>query len=169
MANGRDILKNGEVLTPEELRLFVEKAKSGRDNTEAVIGVITNEIVEQIKNMSGEIVSKIRVDSEHIRHSYNKISHKLEAGDIFHIIDVINKPDTMALSSEQNHGSKVLLFKADINGELFFVMGIHKKDNGYLSLITAYRGKKAGRDSTGKNPRAYVQNGAPTADALLSS
>jgi hypothetical protein len=76
---------------------------------------------------------------------------------------VINNPAEITLSPKLNHGSKVLIFKGNINGDIYFAEGIHTKD-GYLSLITCYRPRKSRRDPDGTpkaDPGANVQDGAP--------
>ncbi|GHT72102.1 hypothetical protein FACS1894110_26340 [Spirochaetia bacterium] len=150
-------------LSQQELRQFIDESRNGKDNKKVFIGTIEPETAEKIKNICGEDLSDIVLDSEHVRHSYNKINHNLESDDILHSVEVINNAIEIKLSPKLNHGSKVLIFKGSVNGGIFFAEGIHSK-NGYLSLITCYRPKKSGRDPDGTpkaNPGANVQNDAP--------
>jgi hypothetical protein len=150
-------------LKAPELEKFVDEARNGKDNQKALIGTIGLETIRKIKAICGEDVSKIMLDGEHIRHSYNKISHNLKSDDILYSVEVINNAKEITLSPKLNHGSKVLLFKGNVNGDIFFAEGIHAK-KGCLSLITCYRPKKSRRDPDGTleaNPGANVRNGAP--------
>jgi hypothetical protein len=154
--------KSGQ-LSPKELKQFIDEARNGKDNHRAFIGTVKPETIRKIKEISEEAVSNIMLDSEHIRHSYNKTSHNLESDDVLYSVEVINNAREIKLSPKLNHGSKVLIFKGDVSGEIRFAEGIHSKD-GYLSLITCYRPKKSRRDPDGTpeaDPGANVLNGAP--------
>jgi hypothetical protein len=162
MGKGKKLIKNGDILTTEELRRFINYSLINTEKKEAVIGIVNEDISQKIKEISNETVSEVRIDGDHIRHSYNKSAHNLESDDLLHSMEVINKPTEIALETKLNHGSKVLIFKGNVNGEIYFIEGIHAK-GGYISLITCYRQRKAGRGPTGINPRANVQDGAPIA------
>jgi hypothetical protein len=155
-------------LTIWELEKFIDEARNGKDNQKAFIGTVEPEAAKRIKDISGEDISngtmvRIMLDSEHIRHAYNKISHNLESNDVLYAVEVINNATEIKLSPKLNHGSKVLIFKGNVHGEIYFAEGIHSKA-GYLSLITCYRPKKSGRDPDGTpkaDPGANVRNGTP--------
>jgi hypothetical protein len=131
------------VLSSIEFKEFIDEALSTDKNDSANIGIVEAETRKKIKDISGDAVSHIEVDMGHIRHSINKKEHNLDSGDLLHSVYAINHATEIKLSEKDNKGSKVLEFKADINGDIYFIESIHNKGDGFLSLITCYRQKKS--------------------------
>jgi hypothetical protein len=183
-----------DILNKDELKNFIDRALNTKENARAKVGIISKETRGKIKEICGEDVSHIEVDMAHVRHALNKPAHNLESSDILLSEEAINNAQEIKLGDELNHGSRVLEFKADIGGKIYFIESIHKKGDGFLSLITCYRQKKARRGSTEiqkrvsrsirpercasclrkspdavkRPPRAHVQDAIPPLDLLSS-
>jgi hypothetical protein len=135
------------ILNEDELKNFIDRALKTKENVRAKIGVISKETRGKVKEICGEDMSHIEVDMYHIRHALNKPAHNLESSDILLSEEAINNAEEIKLADKLNKGSQVLEFKADIDGKIYFVEGVHRKGDGFLSLITCYRQKKARRGS----------------------
>jgi L-threonylcarbamoyladenylate synthase len=134
-------------LTTEELKKFIEESRTSRSDNHAWIGNVEAGTALRIKAISGVDISKIMIEGGAIRHSYNKAHHNLEDTDLLHAAELINKAKSIELSTQKHRGSDVLIFKGDINGEIIFLKAVRPKHGGWLSLVTCYRPKKAGRGS----------------------
>ena len=77
-------------LTHDELKVFVEKARTGKTNDNAFIGIVASAAVQRIEALCGKKVEKIMLASGAVRHSYGKVYHLLGKDDIFHFVDVVN-------------------------------------------------------------------------------
>jgi hypothetical protein len=134
-------------LSPGELLDFIDEARNGNINKNAWIGVVRTEASERIEAVAGIRVSKIMIESGAVRHAYNKAHHLLEEDDLLHAAEVINNPTSIELSPRKHRDSSVLIFKGNINGEIYFLEALRPKHEGWLSLISCYRPKKAGQGS----------------------
>jgi hypothetical protein len=132
----------------QELKDFVDEARSGKDIKRALIGTVAPDAAKRIKIICGIDVKAIILESNAVRHVYGKPSHNLEEDDLLHIADVINTSTDIGLSERSHQGSVVLTFKKDIRGEIDFVEEVRVKHNGQLALVTCYRPRKAGRGPT---------------------
>jgi hypothetical protein len=134
-------------LNPDELRGFIDEARNGSANKNAWIGVVQTEVSERIKAAFGARVSKIMIESGAVRHAYNKAHHLLEEDDLLHAVEVINNPASIELSPRKHRDSNVLVFRGNVNGEIYFLEAVRPKHDGWLSLVSCYRPKKAGQGS----------------------
>jgi hypothetical protein len=134
-------------LSRGELEGFISEARTGRANKNAWIGQVNPETAARIRDILGVDISKIMVESGAVRHSYGKKHHNLEDDDLFHAVEVINKPLSIELSPQKHRDSTVLVFKGNVNGEICFLEALRPKHEGWLSLVTCYRPKKAGQGS----------------------
>jgi hypothetical protein len=130
------------ILNKDELKNFIDRALNTKENEKAKIGVVNEKTRGRIKGICGEEVSHIEADMEHIRHALNKPAHNLESSDILLSEEAINNAQEIRLIDDLNKGSKMLEFKTDIDGVIYFIEGVHKKGDGFLSLIICYRQKK---------------------------
>ena len=126
-------------LTHEQLKLFIEEARTGKSNKKAFIGTVTPDAVQRIKSICGKKVQRIMLESGAIRHSYSKDYHLLEDDDIFYYIDVVNTSTDIQFSGKKHLNNDVLTFTKDINGKILFAVEVRVKHEGWLSLITCYR------------------------------
>ncbi|WP_157784270.1 hypothetical protein [Treponema primitia] len=135
-------------LSSQELKQFIAEERNGKENKSVWIGIVEPEAAERIKTVCGDEVSKIMLESGAVRHSYNKAHHNLADTDLEYAVTVINSPSTIiALSNQKHRDSEVLSFKGNINGEIYFLEAVRPKHQGWLSLVTCYRPKKAGQGS----------------------
>jgi hypothetical protein len=135
-------------LSAQELKQFIDEARNGKENKSVWIGMVEPEAAKRIKAVCGAGVSKIMLESGAVRHSYNKTHHNLEDNDLEYAVAVINNPTvTIGLSNQKHRDSEVLTFKGNINGEIYFLEAVRPKHDGWLSLVTCYRPKKAGQGS----------------------
>ncbi|GHT53256.1 hypothetical protein FACS1894106_3870 [Spirochaetia bacterium] len=136
------------LLSPHELKRFIDEERNGKTNKSVWIGMVEPEAARRIKAVSGAAVSKIMLESGAVRHSYNKAHHNLEDNDLSYAVEVINNAATIIeVSSQKHRDSDVLTFKGNINGEIYFLEAVRPKHDGWLSLITCYRPRKAGQGS----------------------
>jgi hypothetical protein len=158
------MVNGGKALTKAQLRAFVEETKLPGEKKRAVLGTVTADAAARVRHLTGISVSTIILDSDRVKHSYGKTSHNLENDDLLHMVDGINTTTDVVRSPKDNFCSPVVIFSDDIYGEIHFVEGVHKKEDGFISLVTAYRDKKMRRGPDGMpgtNPGANVRNDSP--------
>ena len=126
-------------LTQDELKVFVEKSRTGKSNDKAFIGTVAVDAAQRIEAVCGKKVGKIMLESGAVRHSYSKDYHLLENDDIFHYVDVVNTAIDIRLSGEKHLNNEVITFTKDINGEILFTVEVRVNYGGWLSLVTCYR------------------------------
>jgi len=126
-------------LTHDELKVFVEEARTRKTNDKAFVGTVTPAAAQRIESVCGKKVEKIILESGAIRHSYNKEYHLLEKDDIFHYVDVVNTAVDIRLSRKKHLNNDVITFTKDINGQILFAAEVRVNHGGWLSLITCYR------------------------------
>jgi hypothetical protein len=126
-------------LTHDELKVFVEKARTGKTNDKAYIGTVTPVAAQRIEAVCGKKVEKIMLESGAIRHSYSKEYHLLEKDDIFYYIDMINTSIDIKLSGKKHLNNDVIIFTKDISGQILFAVEVRLNHGGWLSLVTCYR------------------------------
>jgi hypothetical protein len=135
-------------LSSQELKHFIDEERNGKENKSVWIGMVESDAARRIKAVCGAEVSKIMLESGAVRHSYNKAHHNLEDTDLEFAVAVINNPATIIeLSGQKHRDSEVVTFKGNINGEIYFLEAVRPKHDGWLSLVTCYRPKKAGQGS----------------------
>jgi hypothetical protein len=126
-------------LTHDEVKTFVEEARTGKTNEKAFIGTVTPDAALRIESICGKKVQKIMLESGAIRHSYGKEYHLLENDDIFHYVDAVNTATDIQFSGKKHLNNDVLTFTKDLNGKILFAVEVLVKHDGWLSLITCYR------------------------------
>jgi len=126
-------------LTQDQLKLFVEEARTGKTNEKAFIETVTPAAVQRIEAVCGKKVEKIMLESGAIRHSYSKDYHLLEKDDIFFYADVVNTATDIRLSDKKHLNNNVITFTKDIRGQILFTTEVRVNHGGWLSLITCYR------------------------------
>jgi hypothetical protein len=137
----------------EEFTKFVHEAINSLDNAivkRAYIGDVTVEAAQRIKAVCGKTMGKIMVDNGQIRHAYKKLSHNLEADDIFHIIDVINTAPSITLSDKKFLHNPALVFEKDISGNITFLVQVRVEYGGWLAFADCWRKNK--KDKAGDAP-----------------
>ena len=126
-------------LANDELKTFVEEARTGKNNDKAFIGTVSSDAVLRIESACGKKVQKIMLESGAIRHSYSKEHHLLKNDDIFYYVDVVNTATDIQISKKKHLCNDVITFAKDVNGKILFVVEVRVKHDGWLSLITCYR------------------------------
>ena len=129
-------------LTTEELKIFIEEAKKGKENKKAFIGVVTFEAAQRIKNVCGKKVVNIMLESEGVRHSYRRTDHNLQDDDLLHLVDAINTATDIQLSDSTHQNNECLEISKNIDGKITFVAEVRINYGGWLALVTCYRHKK---------------------------
>jgi len=70
--------------------------------------------------------------------------HHFRDDDIKEFAAVVNNPLSVRLTARPNRqGLKIVEFKGNIKGVVYFAATVHKKHGGWLSLISAYRSEKS--------------------------
>jgi len=82
------------------------------------------------------------LESEAVRHSFNKASHNLKNDDLLKIVEVVNTATDIKLSDTTHQNNECLEFTKDIGGNITFVVEVRVKYGGWLALATCYRQKK---------------------------
>ena len=126
-------------LTLDQLKLFIEEARTGKTNEKAFIGIVAPAAVQRIEAVCGIKVEKIMLESGAVRHSYSKEYHLLGKDDIFHFVDVVNTATDMQLSGKKHLNHEVITLTKDINGQILFAVEVRINHGGWLSLVTCYR------------------------------
>ena len=126
-------------ITQDQLKLFVEEARTGKDNKKAFIGTLTPDAIQRIEAICGKKVKNIMLESEGIRHSFKKASHKLKDDDLLHIVDAINTATDIKLSNKKHQNNDCLEICKDIVGNITFTVEVRKHYGGWLALVTCYR------------------------------
>jgi hypothetical protein len=134
-------------LTQDELKRFIADARAGKDDSKAWIGNIDPGTAKKIEALIKVQVSKIMLEGGSVRHSHKKAHHNLEEDDLLYAVDVINNAISIEISPQKHRDSDVLTFRGDINGEIYFLEAVRPKHEGWLSLVTCYRPRKAGQGS----------------------
>ena len=132
-------------LSAEEFKKFVDEAKNSPDNAkikQAYIGDVSTVVAPRIEAATGKSMTRIMIDNGQIRHAYKKISHNLEADDIFHILDVINNPDNITPSDREFLHSPALIFEKDIGGNITFLVQVRVEHGGWLAFADCWRKNK---------------------------
>ena len=152
------------VLTGSQLKQFIDDVRNGKNPGNALIGMVSDSTKKKVKELTGIDVTKIILEGTSITHVDDQ-KHKLEADDIEKCVEVINNPIDTTLSPKKTaQGLDVVCFKGNINGIIYFLEVVHKNYDGWLSLKTAYRPKKASVvPQWSKDPGANVQNAPPPA------
>jgi hypothetical protein len=126
-------------LTNDELKVFVEKARAGKTNDKAFIGLVTASAAQRIEAVCGKKVEKIMLESGAIRHSYSKEYHLLEKDDVYYYFDAVNTATDIRLSGKKHLNNDVITFTKDISGQILFAVEVRVNHGGWLSLVTCYR------------------------------
>jgi len=129
-------------LTQDQLKLFIEEARTGKSNEKAFIGAVTLNATQRIKAVCGKEVKNIMLESGAVRHSYSKDYHLLENDDIFHYVDAVNTSTDIKFSGKKHLNNDVITFMKDINVKILFAVEVRNKHKGWLSLVTCYRLQK---------------------------
>jgi len=126
-------------LTKDELKIFVEEARTGKSNVNAFIGTVTPAAAQRIAAVCHKKVEKIMLESGAVRHAYSKDAHLLENDDIFLFVDVVNTATDIQLSRKKHINNEVITFTKDIDGKILFAAEVRVNHGGWLSLVTCYR------------------------------
>jgi len=127
------------VLTDSELKQFIDDARSGKEPGNALIGMVSDSTKEEVKRLIGVEVNKIVIEGTTIAHA-DEPKHHLRDGDIEKCAKIVNNPISVKLSGKTNEqGLKIIEFKGNIDGVIYFAEAVHKKHGGWLSLASVYR------------------------------
>ena len=126
-------------LTQDELKIFIEEARTGGKNNQAFIGLVEKNAAQRIEAVCGKKVEKIMIESGAIRHSYKKANHNLKDDDLLHIVDAINTATDINVSATKHQNNECLEIGKDIDGEITFIMEVRIHYGGWLALVTCYR------------------------------
>jgi hypothetical protein len=126
-------------LTQNELKTFIEEARTGKSNDKAFIGTVTPAAARRIEDVCGKKVGNVLLESGAIRHSYKKSNHNLKDDDLLHIVNAINTATDIKVSEESHQNNECLKICKNIGGEITFVMEVRIHYGGWLSLVTCYR------------------------------
>jgi hypothetical protein len=155
-------------LSPEEHKQFIQNVLLGNEQGQAYIGDVGDAIGQQIENLTGTRVSKMRQDSGSIRHAYKKPAHHLNSDDLEFMEEVTNNPVKITKSPQQHEQKDVVVVEGDKNGPISYVQSVSPNYGGWLGLITAYRNKNGGqRTLAGDRPAANVRNALPLSNTSI--
>ena len=131
-------------LTQDELKVFIEEARTGKSNDKAFVGIVETNAVQRIEAACGKKVGKIMLESGAIRHAYKKTNHNLKNEDLLHIVDAINTATDIEVSAKKHQNNKCLEICKDIDGKITFIMEVRIQYGGWLALVTCYRQNRGG-------------------------
>jgi hypothetical protein len=131
-------------LTQDQLKLFIEEARTEKSNKKAFIGTITPDAAQRIEAVCNKKVKNIMLESEGIRHSLKKASHNLKDNDLLHIVDAINTATDIKVSDTTHQNNKCLEICKYIGGKITFIMEVRIHYGGWLALVTCYRLDRGG-------------------------
>jgi len=131
-------------LTQDELKVFIEEARTGKNNNQAFVGIVETSAAQRIEAVCGKKVNKIMIESGAIRHSYKKVNHNLNNDDLLHIVDAINTATDIKFSATKHQNNECLEICKNIDGNITFVMEVRIHYDGWLSLVTCYRQNRGG-------------------------
>jgi len=131
-------------LTQDQLKLFIEEARTGKSNKKAFIGTVTPDASQRIETVCGKKVKYIMLESEGVRHSFKKASHNLKDDDLLHIVHAINTAIDIKVSNTKHQNNECLEICKNIEGEITFVMEVRIHYGGWLALVTCYRLNRGG-------------------------
>lgn len=137
-------------LALDELKAFVEEAKTNKSNDKACVGTVSNAAAKRIEAVCGVKIGKIMLESGSVRHSYGKECHLLENDDMLNYVDTVNTATEIRLSGKKHLNNAVITFTKDICGKILFATEVRAKHGGWLSLVTCYRLRK--KDKAGRCP-----------------
>jgi hypothetical protein len=126
-------------LTQDQLNLFIDEARIGKNNNKAFIGTVTPDAAQRIEAVCNIKVKNIMLESEGIRHSLKKASHNLRSNDLLHIVDAINTSTDIKVSDTTHQNNECLEICIDIDGKITFIMEVRVHYGGWLALVTCYR------------------------------
>ena len=132
------------LLTHDQLKIFIEEARTGKNNNKAFIGTVTQDAAKRIEAVCCKKVKNIMLESEGIRHSYKKASHNLKSNDLLHIVDAINTATDIKVSDTTHQNNKCLEICKDTDGKITFIMEVRIHYGGWLALVTCYRVNRGG-------------------------
>ena len=130
------------VLTKQETHDFIEKHKTSKINERVSLGNVSDETKKRIQDATGIEVERVILDSDSVRHAYDKPAHNLEPNDLDDMKDVIDTTTDISLSSDKNpQGNPIIIFKKqEANGVI--LCEEYRAGKKELELQTAYRIKK---------------------------
>ena len=131
-------------LTQDELKVFIEEARTGKNNNQAFIGIVETDAAQRIEAVCGKKADKIMIESGAIRHSYKKVNHNLNNDDLLHIVDAINTATDIKISIKKHQNNECLEICKDIDGKITFIMEVRIHYGGWLALVTCYRQNRGG-------------------------
>ena len=126
-------------LNQDQLKLFIEEARTGKSNKKAFIGTVTPDAAQRIEAVCSKKVKNIMLERESIRHSFKKVSHKLKNDDLLHIVNAINTATDIKLSNTKHQNNECLEIYKEIGGKIIFTMEVRIHYGGWLALVTCYR------------------------------
>ena len=105
------------------------------------------------------------MDSDSIRHTFQKPAHNLVIDDLDDMYDVVNTTHDISLSSDTTkRGTPVIIFRKEESNGVYLLMEF-RAGKHELELQTAYRQQNRRRhDET--SPQANVRNGAVPSDNI---
>jgi len=131
-------------LNQDELKGFIEDARTGKSNNQAFIGIVAPDAAQRIEAVCGKKVEKVMLESGAIRHSYKKANHNLKDDDLLHFVDAINTATDIIVSTMKHQNNECLEICKDIDGKIAFIMEVRIHYRGWLSLVTCYRQNRGG-------------------------
>jgi len=129
-------------LTQEELKVFVEEARTGKNNVNAFIGTVAPAAAQRIETVCNKKVEKIMLESGAVRHAFKKANHKLKDDDLLHIVDIINSATDIHISELKHQNNECLEISYNISGKIILILEVRIHYGGWLALVTCYRTKK---------------------------
>ena len=147
------------VLTKQETHDFIEKHKTSEINEKVSLGNVSDETKKRIQDATGIEVERVILDSDSVRHAYDKPAHNLEPNDLDNMKEIIETTTDISLSPEKTkQGTPVIIFKKqEPNGVI--LCEEYRAGKKELELQTAYRVKKNRQPHSAENqPLANVRN-----------
>lgn len=165
--NGSKKARKGKlkVLNKEEIKDFIRKHKNSKENERVCLGEVKPEAKTRIKEATGLDTERVILDSDSIRHTFQKPAHNLEIDDLDDMYDVVNTTHDISLSSDTTkRGTPVIIFRKEESNGVYLLMEF-RAGKHELELQTAYRQQNRRRhDET--SPQANVRNGAVPSDNI---
>ena len=154
-----------KVLNKEETKDFIRKHKNSKENERVCLGDVKPEAKTRIKKATGLDTTRVILDSDSIRHTFQKPAHNLEIDDLDDMYDVVNTTHDISLSSDTTkRGTPVIIFRKEESNGVYLLMEF-RAGKHELELQTAYRQQNRQRhDET--SPQANVRNGAVPSDNI---
>lgn len=140
---GRIVSKGYQrVANSKEISSFLNKATTSNDFQKITMARIKEETKNHIKDLTGNDLKRIVVDTCSVKHSLKKDEHFIDTEDFKKIPSIVNKTKSVSLEAKNHFDNKVIKFTEEKENGLIIIMEVRAK-KGELALITMYRQKKS--------------------------